>query len=91
MSYGVKVNNSAGTAILEVSDFSPRLISITSVTVPSSGTTTVSVSSAATPTNSVAVLDNGAAAEVTNTGVVTITGSSGLSGTTNLKLLVCEL
>jgi hypothetical protein len=88
MTYGLQTTNSLGNITLDISDRTPRLISVTGVTVPTSGSTTVSVSSIATITNSVAVLDNGAEAVVTSTGTVTVYGSQSNSGNTNLKLLV---
>lgn len=89
MSYGIQIKNAGGGVTLDISDRTPRLVSITAVTVPTAGTnTTVSVSSGATTANSIAILDSGAEAQVTSTGTVTLYGSSTYSGSTNLKLLL---
>lgn len=72
MSYGLEVRDSSGTLTLRVTDKTMRLANYLAVTSPTSGTSTVTVSSSATPTNSVAVLENGATAEVTSSGTVTL-------------------
>lgn len=91
MAWGFKFNDSNGVPILEINDSTPRLISVQTVTVPSSGTTTASVSNLATNTNSVAMVDNGASAQVTSAGTVTITGGSQVSGSSTLRVFVCDL
>ncbi len=86
MAYGLQVLYSDGQTILEVSDRTPRLVQITGVTVPSSGTATVGVTNLANDTNAIAVTENGAVAKVSSTGTVTLYGSTDSSGFTNLRL-----
>lgn len=89
MPFGLQINDSGGSAILNINDKTIRLAQILSVTSPSSGTTTVSVTSSATPSNSIAVLDNGASASVTSAGNVTLQQSTfSDSGSYNTKLRI---
>lgn len=91
MTWGFKFRDSNGVPILEISDTTPRLISVQAVTVPSSGTTTASISTVANASNSVAMIDNGASAQVTSAGTVTITGNSEVAGSSNLRVFVVDL
>ena len=88
MSYGLQTLTAGGAVTLNISDRTPRLVSITNVTVPQSGTTTVTVTSAATTTNSIATLDSGASATVTATGQVTLYGSQTNYGNTSLRMML---
>jgi hypothetical protein len=86
MAYGLQTLHTDGTTVLlEISDRTVRLKSVTSITVPTSGTTTVSVSNTSNTGNAIAVTENGAVAQVTSTGVVTVYGG-GVSGNTNLRV-----
>lgn len=85
MTYGLQFFSADGTPLLEISDRTVRLKTLTAVTVPASGTTTVSVSNTSNTSNAIAVTENGAPAQVTSTGTVTIYGG-GASGTTNLRV-----
>lgn len=85
MPYGFQFYDENGTMLLEISDRTVRLKTLTDVTVPASGTTTVTVSSSSSTTNAIAVTENGAPAEVTSTGTVTLYGG-GASGNTKLRV-----
>lgn len=72
MSFGIEIYDSSGNSLLSMSDRTIKLAADVTVTTPTSTPTTVSVSNNITPTNSVAILENGADAEITSTGVVTL-------------------
>jgi hypothetical protein len=91
MAWGFKFRDGNNVPILEITDSTPRLISVQTVSVPGSGTVTANVPSVATPSNSVVMTDTNAAATVTSAGVVTVTGSSETAGTTNLRVFTVDL
>lgn len=91
MAWGFRFKDGNNVPILEITDSTPRLVSVQAVSVPGSGTVTANVPSVATPANSVVMTDTGAAATVTSAGVVTITGSSETAGNTTLRVFTADL
>lgn len=85
MPYGFQFFSADGTPLLEISDRTVRLKTLTDITVPTSGTATVTVSNTSNTSNAIAVTENGAPAQVTSTGTVTVYGG-GASGNTKLRV-----
>lgn len=90
MSYGLQTFDSSGNLILNISDVTPRLINVVSVTVPAGGSTTTATVSGAITTD-LALVDNGAPATVSSSNTVVIYPNGTSSSTSTLKLFRIEL
>ncbi len=88
MAYGMSIYDALGNLTLSISDTTPRLVTLGTVTV--SGTTaTQTVSSEVTSSDSiVATTNEEVSAQVTSTGTVTFYNNTGSSKTTNYRVLL---